>query len=495
MRIPAVLRPRAKLTFGVCVIAFAGACLPPELTFDPGGGGGAGAQGGGGNTTSGLPSCPQCDAGRCDADGLCTTGDKVWAHRYGGPDAQRAESLAIETDGTIVLGGLTRGSVTFELPFEPAGGADAFLAWLSGGTGLAVESELFGDEVDQQINAVCIGGGRLHAAGSFMGEIPPEDENTGQTDAFWLNRTGTGFVNIVGLGSEGADDQQYGLAVAHPDLGGFTWVGGDFEGEIALALNLASTGRDAYLAFFDDDGELGGARHLRGAGDESVRALASVPGTDLVVGVGDFSLDVESDVCPFVLSRPCDGGFFVYSSDCSATRAFCVSAGSVVHARGVAVAIDASIWVTGYFEGTLDVGTGPMTSDGEDIFVVALDGSGTPTFAARYGGPGDDRGHAIAVDSSGSAIVAGQFDAAFTIGSFELDGSGDVDAFVFKLASGQALWAHAFTGAGQQAASAVAVDSDGAAVVTGLLEGTATFEGTDLESVGQEDIFVVKLAR
>jgi len=88
-----------------------------------------------------------------------------------------------------------------------------------------------------------------------------------------------------------------------------------------------------------------------------------------------------------------------------------------------------------------------------------------------YGESGTDKGHAIATDGSGNALITGQtFSTAFPItpGAFQTILSGNYDAFVVKLdAAGNQLWATYYGGSAEDRGNGIATDSKGNVLITG----------------------------
>src|SRR5207244_2972967 len=75
---------------------------------------------------------------------------------------------------------------------------------------------------------------------------------------------------------------------------------------------------------------------------------------------------------------------------------------------GYSVATDTNgnLIVAGYFSGTVNFGSGALTSaGGQDIFVAKYSPSGTCLWAARFGGSGDDEALGVAVDSSNGDVA------------------------------------------------------------------------------------------
>lgn len=153
---------------------------------------------------------------------------------------------------------------------------------------------------------------------------------------------------------------------------------------------------------------------------------------------------------------------------------------------GAAIAVDSTgaVYVTGFtlsdnFPITAGAyhttcGTSGSCNGGySDVFVTKLSPGGSSLVYSTYlGGSKDDLGKAIAVDSSGSAYVAGQtFSSDFPIVSGALQGSygGAGDAFVTKLSpSGSSLEYSTFLGgSATDEALGIAVDSAADAYITG----------------------------
>jgi hypothetical protein len=77
-----------------------------------------------------------------------------------------------------------------------------------------------------------------------------------------------------------------------------------------------------------------------------------------------------------------------------------------------AVAVDGSgdVLVTGQFTGSVDFGTGRLTTaGGNDVFVARYSAAGAPLWARRFGGLITDVGSGVAVDGSGNVLVTGYF--------------------------------------------------------------------------------------
>src|SRR5207253_2679622 len=131
----------------------------------------------------------------------------------------------------------------------------------------------------------------------------------------------------------------------------------------------------------------------------------------------------------------------------------------------------------GSFKGTVDFGSGPLTSyltsvavgPSQDLFVAKYSSSGQNLWSKAVGNDAEEVGKGIAVDSTGNVIVVGQ------LGSYMVDLGGGMqtshglyDAFVIKYSTaGTYAWSKIFGSSQDDAATSVATDASGNVIVTG----------------------------
>ena len=163
---------------------------------------------------------------------------------------------------------------------------------------------------------------------------------------------------------------------------------------------------------------------------------------------------------------------------------------------GWTVAVDdlGNVFVTGAFTGTVDFGGGNLVSAGVwDVFLAKYDADGVHQWSRRFGGPADDEGWGLAVDTSGSVFMAGHFQETANFGGADLVSAGASDVFLTSFdASGGHRWSRSFGGLSDDWGWALAVDDEGNVVVTGSFQGTTDFGGGNLVSAGESDIYLVK---
>jgi len=177
--------------------------------------------------------------------------------------------------------------------------------------------------------------------------------------------------------------------------------------------------------------------------------------------------------------------------------------------KGYGVAVDGSgnVYVTGYFQNTVDLdpgsGVDTHTSNGDwDVFLSKFDSSGVFEWARTWGGSDQfDCGISVVADVSGNVYVTGRFR-----GSVDFDpesgvdnhtSNGVEDVFLSKFDStGAFKWARTWGAGSGDSGHGVAVDGSGNVYVTGGFSGTVDFDpgsGVDNHTLnGGDDVFLSK---
>jgi hypothetical protein len=159
--------------------------------------------------------------------------------------------------------------------------------------------------------------------------------------------------------------------------------------------------------------------------------------------------------------------------------------------QGLAADADGGVAFTGTLNGAIDFGGGTLTSLGvDDAYVAHLDPEGRYIASQRIGDDDNQEGRAIAVSTGNQIVAVGDF-----IGDLDsrddIQNTGKRDSYLVRLASGgDRLWTKALGNGAEVSATGVAVGLDGSIVVAGQFRGTVNFGAGDLVSAGEEDIFV-----
>jgi len=156
---------------------------------------------------------------------------------------------------------------------------------------------------------------------------------------------------------------------------------------------------------------------------------------------------------------------------------------------------DGSIAIVGEFWGSIDLGTGLLTSLGmEDVYVARLDSDGHAIWSRGFGAEFTESATDVAFDSQGNVVVTGTFRSSVDFGGIVRMSAGLSDAYVAKFdVSGNLLWVNSYGSTVFDAAAGVDIGPSDNIFVTGNFEGNVDFGLGTLNGAGQKDIFVLKL--
>jgi uncharacterized repeat protein (TIGR01451 family) len=307
----------------------------------------------------------------------------------------------------------------FVTKLNPAGNGLVYSTYL-GATGNAAGSGAFGVALDSAGEAYVTG----NTLNTNFPTVSPFQANRGTsgtnaTDAFVakFNASGSGLVFSSFLGG-GLTDQGQGIAV---DSAGNAYVTGltnstDFPTSSPFQSSLGGT-QDAFLTEVSPSGALISSSYFGGSGSESGNAIAvDASGNVYLTGsTGSTNLPTKN---PF---QPANGG-------------------------------------------------------GTDAFIAKFNpGLTTLAYSSYLGGTATDAGNGIAVDSAGNAYVGGNAgNSSFpTLQSLQSFGGGSADGFVTEVGpSGSRVYSTFLGGNATDNIDALAVDSSGNALVTGAESST-----------------------
>ena len=212
------------------------------------------------------------------------------------------------------------------------------------------------------------------------------------------------------------------------------------------------------------------------------------------------------------LTSPAQQDLFVSKLDANGDYVWAYRFGNIERNRGNDIIVDENgdVYITGYFEGTVDfnpgTGTEELTSMGiVDMFVLKLDNDGNFLWVKHLGGSGAEEGQALTINKNGDVLASGYFtsDMDFGIGgtSQVVTSAGARDAFAVSLSAidGTLNWYRQFQGAGDAFTADIEVDRDENIFVTGFFDNTIDFNPSQgsltlSSNSGSRDIFVVKIS-
>ena len=178
-------------------------------------------------------------------------------------------------------------------------------------------------------------------------------------------------------------------------------------------------------------------------------------------------------------------------------------------ASGIAVGDSNEIFITGHFNAEMDFDQGNaleiLTATNTDSYIWKMDYNGEYKWAGQFAGDSSDQARHITIDPRGDLYISGYFEETVDFdpgpGTYYLTSTGDddhQDAFVVRLhPDGQFVWAHQGGGLDNDAAGAVQLDSNSNIYTIGGFEGRAGFflgdtQEDSLVSAGSVDVFLTR---
>jgi hypothetical protein len=230
----------------------------------------------------------------------------------------------------------------------------------------------------------------------------------------------------------------------------------------------------------------------------------NVYSTGYFYGTSDF----DPSVGTFDLTSPAQQDIYVSKLDVNGDFVWAHRFGNIERNRGNAITIDkdTNIYISGYFEGTVDfdpgAGVEEKTSLGiVDCFILKLNKNGAFIWVKHIGGSGAEESLDLHVDNDGNLLASGYMTAE---ADFDLDGAGLVltstgarDPFILKLdENGNTIWLNQLEGSGDGYPSGIYTDNNNNVYNTGFFAGDCDFDPSPNNSIktsnGGNDIYIVK---
>ena len=381
---------------------------------------------------------------------------------------------------------------------------------------LSYSTYLGGNGIDEGNGIAVDATGAVYVSGTtsstdfpVVNAVQPEPNESGFEDIYVAKLTPDGRALVYATYLGGNDhDIVADIAI---DSAGAAYISAltyspDFPTVHALQPTNGGGADPVVLKLSADGSHLIYSTYLGGSGDEATASIAVDPaGAAYVAGV------TESPDFPTVNAmQPRPGGApqnaFVakLAPDGSALMFSTYFGGTEIDGAGD-IALDAM--GAAYIVGTTtsadfpSVNPLPGPAGDWDAFVVKLASDGSRfIYSTRLGGTGFEEGFGIATDAEGAAYVTGNTGSGDfpTMNAVQSQFAGNLDAFVVKLApeGGALIYGTFLGGSGWDRGYRVAVDSAGAAHVTGFTESRDFPTSNPLQSAlgGPRDAFVSKLS-
>lgn len=272
--------------------------------------------------------------------------------------------------------------------------------------------------------------------------------------------------------------------------GTLTWFNGEMKWSLVAGIaSLACSSQSSRPAA----GTAKWAIALGGAGHDRALGTAIDSTGDVIAGV------LSSGPSARMTKRAASDGSERWTISFAAS-----AAGSLVELRGLAIAHDDSVLVTGDYAGTIDFGGQTLSFNGAtpftgDMFVAKYSAAGRLIWVKGLSTTADARGFAIASDDLGQIFVAGMFDGPLDLAGQQLTPTNNNDdCFIAAFdSSGRLLGGSAILGTGNDTnvtPSGAAISPTGDVLVTGSFWGPLTLGATTLSPDAADRAFLARFA-
>lgn len=436
----------------------------------------------------------------CDGKAPACSGTLTWAKRFGDALGQDGTSVAVDSAGDVIVAGNFQGQIDFGGGLlTTSGNTDIFVAKLDP-NGNHLWSKRLGGMGDQYAGRVTVdSAGNVILIGSFQGQVDFGGgmfTSEGKDDIFVVKLDAAG--NHLWSKRFGDLEEQAGIVIA-ADGGGNLILTGTFRGQLDLGgapLNAAGGGTtmDTFVAKLGPDGAHLWSKRL---GTMNVYAFpaVTVDSGGNVIAADPFLGQV--DLGGGLLTSQGSQDIFVVKFDPGGAHLWSKRFGDEKDQSGCILKADSAgnLILVGVFAGQIDLGGGALIGAGSnDTFLVKLDPNGGHLWSQRFGAPNQTTSSSdLAVDPTGSILLAGGFTGQVNFGGWSLVSAGKKDIFLMKLTAGGApVWSRSFGDAAEQSAYGIATDGTGNVFVVGDLNNATDFGQGALVSAGSSDVFVAK---
>jgi len=362
-----------------------------------------------------------------------------WSLGFGDFSTDLGQDIAVDASGNVYVTGRFVGSVNFGGgALVSAGGMDIFLAKFNA-SGVHQWSQRYGSNdpsAEEGLSLALDAAGNVYVTGYFAGTV------------------NFGGGNLVSAGTYDMFLAKYNSSGVHQWSKRF----GNTQGDVGYSVAIDASGSVLVTGYFSQTVDFGGGN---------------------LVSAGSFDVFVAK---------------FSSSGSYQWTKQF----GGTGPDEGVEVAVDVSgnVLATGVFFGTVNMGGGNLVSAGnEEIFLVKYNASGVHQWSQRFGSTDSDVGFGVVTDGVGSVFVTGFFRGTVNFGGGALVSAGNEDIYLAKYDAGGAhLWSKAFGSSNGEIGHAVAMDPLGNVLFTGYFNQTVDFGGGNLVSAGSDEIVVARYA-
>jgi hypothetical protein len=269
---------------------------------------------------------------------------------------------------------------------------------------------------------------------------------------------------------------------------------------------IARGGTDAMLIKLAAGGELEWVKQFGGRYNDTISHVAVDPRGNIYLQ-GVFRDTADWGGKPLTAHGGADNDVVLAKYDANGEPLWAQNFGNAFDdvAGGLTVDPAGNVTMVGSFDRSVSFGAGDdHTSLGEaDAFVARFTGDGQLVWARSYGADREDIAYGVAADAAGNTVAVGWFQGSVDFGTGPIASKGNKDVFALKLdPAGGVVWVRTWGDRDHDQARAVAIDDKGAAIVVGIYRFTLAVTGSPIQSrradgdrIPKPDAFVIKLDR
>ena len=428
------------------------------------------------------------------------------AQKAGGTGVDRGNGINVDASGNTYVTGNFEGTALFDItPVISMGSSDVFIAKYNAAGAVQWVEQAGGGGYDVGHDITSDASGNVYVTGFFT-DTATFDTITltsagAYSDVFIAKYNALGVVQWAkkaGGGTSGDSAYAYGVGV---DASGNVYITGAFTDSATFdATTIYSSGvEDVFIAQYNSSGVLQWAEKAGGTGAEAAYSIG-IDASGNTYLTGYFSGAADFGSTPVTITSYGGKDIFIACYNNFGALQWVEKAGSTSDDAGWSIITDdaGNSSVTGYFRGNATFATTNVPSpggNGNDIFVARYNSAGVFQWVAPAGGTGDEEGYGISTDAYGNAYIAGRFNGTATFETTPITSSGLADIFIAKYDTmGVFQWVQEAGGTSTDESFAITADSSGNAYLTGRFHQSATFGSYVLDSIGNDDIFIAKIA-
>ena len=424
-----------------------------------------------------------------------------YAVTFGGTSTDFPSNVVVDSLGNAYITGDFHNTVNFGSGnITSSGVKDIFIAKFNS-TGSLEWVKTYGDSsFDRGLDIAIDSSDNIYVTGYFMrtvnfggGNVTVTDPSSGGSDLFVLKLNSSGEFQWVYTVGGSNNDNGKGIDV---DSSGNVYISGIFKDTVNFGGgDITSHGNfDIFVLKLNSSGVFQWVYHAGGTGNDQAYPISvDTNGNVLVAG---YFFDTANFTPASCTSRG-SADIFVLKLTTSGLLNFirCYGSTSVDYPWGVDFDSAGNAYITGGFSNTINFDCGNTTSSGsQDIFVMKLNSSGNCQWVYTVGDSDMDYGWALETDSSNNSYITGYFQDTVNFGGGNITSVGNRDVFVLKLnSSGVFQWVYTAGGTEDDYSYGLDIDSSGNIYAVGSFQSTINFGGGNITSEGSYDVFAVKL--